>query len=156
MTYYPNQEEPLWFPYKVANWLDISIQSVHNWTDKYADLLSGNVSSDGDGRQYNTDDCVILWTVKMMRDQKLSHSEIRARMIDQGERVIPTTTPDTPPAPTQPKSLTEIDSLRAKLTQREVELLELRSNNQELKEQITALKGEIKALERIIDKLTSK
>lgn len=157
MNYSQNNDEKLWFPYKVAPWLGISIQSVHNWTEKYSDLLSNNAYSDGEGRQYNMDDCIVLWTVKAMRDEKLSHGEIRVRLIDEKQRVFPTTTPDDP-APTvgQQRSLTEIDQLRAQLVQREQELSQSIAENASLKEEIAALRGEIKALERVIDKLTSK
>lgn len=148
--------EQRWFPHKMASWLGVSIQTVHNWTDKYKALLSEEAQSTGEGRQYDKADCVILWTVKAMRDKKLSHGEILSRLLDQGERVIPTSTPDTMVEKIEPKSLTEVDILRSKLAQREEELLRLRANNDELKDQITALQGEINALERVIDKLAGK
>lgn len=157
MAYIQENDEKLWLPYKVAPWLGISIQSVHNWTDKYSDLLSEATQSDGEGRQYNIDDCIILWTVKVMREQKLSHGEIRARMVDHGQRVLPTTNPDEPVVEVgQQRSLTEVDTLRSQLIQKEDALSQALTENAEMREQIAALQGEIKALERVIDKLTSR
>jgi DNA-binding transcriptional MerR regulator len=136
-------------PKQLARWMNVTVSTVHNWAEKYAEALSeGANDTSGEGRQYTEEDAIVLWTVKSVRDKNMSHGEALMRIVDEGFRIVPTSPPDEPGTiPDElPRSLTEVEALSAKLKIALRQVEELREYNERHKSVIATLEGEINAL----------
>lgn len=143
-------------PKQVAQWLNIVTVTVHQWAKDYSEYLSeGAVIPDEKlGRQYNHDDCEVLYTVARLRDKDVPHKLIYEQLA-QGFRVMPNTAPDESDGrliDLDASGLTELDVLRAQLSEARQQLVEMDA----LKAENERLKGQVEALERVIGMLSQK
>lgn len=135
---------------QMTDFLELSTSGLHQWADRYRNVLSPN-ANDKERRQFTQDDVIILWTVKLLRDENLSHNDIDTQL-GKGYRADPPYWPEDdigPPA--LPRS--ELSLLRQQVMEKNAEIDRLSSQLTEANNEIERLKGEVAALERMMKAL---
>jgi DNA-binding transcriptional MerR regulator len=136
----------------IADYLGLSVSGVHRWVDKYESILSPAASDSSDeGRKFDEGDVKILWTVKVLRDQNMSHKDI-SEQLKGGYRLTPDLMPDeVVQTPAVPRS--EVATLRHQIGLLNAEIDRLRDLVGQKDTEIERLKGQVEALERALKTL---